>query len=185
MKRNTGVALAVAYVGTVIAANWALSHLGNSPEFPGAPHTVPVWFGLTAPSGVLFVGLAFTLRDLTQEALGKWAVLVAILVGAVLSVLVADGRVALASGVAFLISELADFSVYTPLRKRGWLKAVAASNAVGLIVDSLLFLWIAFGSLTFLWGQVVGKAWMTLAALAMLWAARKFKTESRPEVVVV
>jgi hypothetical protein len=27
---------------------------------PGAPYTVAVWPGIEAPSGVLFVGLAFT-----------------------------------------------------------------------------------------------------------------------------
>jgi hypothetical protein len=35
------------------------------------------------------------------------------------------------------------------------------SNTVGLLIDSWLFLTIAFGSLAFFWGQVVGKAWMT------------------------
>jgi hypothetical protein len=43
--------------------------------------------------------------------------------------------------------------------------AVAASSAVGLVVDSIVFLWLAFGSLDFLLGQILGKAWMVLAAL--------------------
>jgi hypothetical protein len=59
-----------------------------------------------------------------------------------------------------------------PLRRRGWLRAVAASNAAGLAVDSALFLWLAFGSLDFLAGQVLGKAWMTALAVALLWAIR-------------
>ena len=42
------------------------------------------------------------------------------------------------------------------------------SNAVGIVTDSLVFLWIAFGSLEFFKGQVVGKAWMTLAALPVV-----------------
>ena len=39
-------------------------------------------------------------------------------------------------GTAFLLSELADFAVYTPLAERRWLTAVVASNIVGTIVDS-------------------------------------------------
>jgi queuosine precursor transporter len=92
---------------------------------------VPVWPGIAAPSGVLFAGLAFTFRDLTQEWLGRKVVLVAIVVGALLSWLVTS-NLAVASGVAFLFSELADFAVYQPLRERRWLLAVAASNLVGL-----------------------------------------------------
>ena len=63
-----------------------------------------------------------------------------------------------ASTTAFLLSELADFAVFTPLQKRGLVLAVLASGVVGLIADSILFLWLAFGSLEFLDGQVLGKA---------------------------
>ncbi|MBU4213584.1 MAG: VUT family protein [Actinobacteria bacterium] len=80
---------------------------------------------------------------------------------------------AVASATAFLFSEFADIAVYTPLRRRRWLTAVVASNTVGLVVDSLLFLWLAFGSLTYLSGQVVGKAWMTALAVALMAVARR------------
>jgi hypothetical protein len=49
---------------------------------------------------------------------------------------------------------------------------VTLSNTVGLAVDSALFLTLAFGSLAFFWGQVVGKAWMTLLAVLLLAAVR-------------
>lgn len=71
----------------------------------------------------------------------------------------------LASATAFLLSELADFAIYTPLQKRDFVLAVAASSFIGLVLDSILFLWLAFGSLDFLAGQIVGKAWMVLLAL--------------------
>lgn len=48
--------------------------------------------------------------------------------GAGLSALTAPA-LAVASAVAFLVAERADFAVYTPLRRRGWARAVAASNA--------------------------------------------------------
>lgn len=158
MRRSLGVVSVTVYITTIIAANWAVHHWG----------IVPVGFGLTAPAGVYFVGLAFTLRDVTQETLGRYAVLAAIAVGAVVSYFVSDANLAAASAVAFGLSELADFAVYQPLRRRGWLRAVVASNIVGLVVDSVLFLWIAFGSLAFLNGQIVGKALMTGAAVALI-----------------
>lgn len=160
--RYWGWITAALYIGTVFAANWAITHIGM----------VPVGLGLLAPAGVYFAGLAFSLRDLTHDALGRMAVLLAIIMGAVLSGLLSP-QLALASGVAFLVSELADFAVYTPLRGRSWLGAVALSNTVGLLFDSVLFLWLAFGSLDFLPGQIVGKAWMTALAVGVLWMGRR------------
>lgn len=145
------------FVGTVFAANWAIERWG----------VVPVGFGLEAPAAVYFVGLAFTLRDSVHRTLGRWHVVAAIVAGAILSYLVSPAF-AVASGVAFLCSELADLVVYEPLRSRSMYGAVAASNALGIVVDSALFLWLAFGSLAFFWGQVVGKAWMTVLALLVL-----------------
>ena len=151
------------YIACIPAANWAISTFG----------LIPVGFGLMAPAGVLFAGLALTLRDLTHDALGRWAVLAAIVVGAALSLLVSPPGIAAASAIAFLFSELADFGVYSPLRRRGLLVAVAASNIVGAVVDSALFLWLAFGSLEFLAGQLVAKFTMTALAILVLWAVRR------------
>lgn len=150
-----------AYIATIFLANWSIQTFG----------VVPVGFGLMAPAGVYFVGAAFTFRDLGQETAGRRWILVAIAIGAGLSAIVSPAF-ALASAVAFGVSELADFMVYTPLRERGWLRAVAVSNAVGLVLDSVLFLWLAFGSLDFLPGQIVGKTWMTILAVAILWRLR-------------
>lgn len=149
------------YLLTIVAANWAIATFG----------VVPVGFGLMAPAGVYFAGLAFTFRDLLHESLGKSYVVVGILGGTALSALVSP-QFALASGAAFLLSESMDFAVYAPLRKRNFLGAVAASNVVGLTLDSVVFLWLAFGSLQYLSGQIVGKAWMTLLAVVVLWGVR-------------
>lgn len=147
----------VAYIATVVLANVAVLRWG----------LVPVGFGLVAPAGVYFAGLAFTLRDLTQDALGRKWVLAAILIGAGLSALFSPA-LALASAIAFLVSELLDFAVYTPLREKRWLTAVTASNIVGAVADSAIFLWLAFGSLAFLPGQVWGKLLMTALAVCVL-----------------
>jgi uncharacterized PurR-regulated membrane protein YhhQ (DUF165 family) len=160
--RSIGLPAAIGYVATIFAANWLIQHVG----------VVPVGFGLSAPAGVFAAGVALTLRDVVQATLGRAAVVLAILIGAALSWLVSPSF-AVASAIAFLVSEFADFAVYTPLERRSWLGAVALSNTVGLVVDSWLFLTLAFGSLEFFAGQVVGKAWMTLLAIVLLAGGRR------------
>jgi uncharacterized PurR-regulated membrane protein YhhQ (DUF165 family) len=160
--RRAGLVAAAAYIGTIFAANWAINRYGP----------VSVGFGLMAPAGVYFAGLAFSLRDVTQNTLGRGAVVVAILLGAIASAFV-NTHFAFASATAFLVSEVADFAVYTPLQDRGWLKAVVASNVVGFFFDSVLFLWLAFHSFAFLRGQLVGKAWMTAAFVLVLLPFRR------------
>jgi uncharacterized PurR-regulated membrane protein YhhQ (DUF165 family) len=166
MGRLTSLTLA-GYVLTIVAANLAIDRFG----------IVPIGLGLMAPAGVYFAGLAFSLRDALHETGGRRLTVAAILAGAALSALV-SGQLATASGLAFLLSELADFAVYTPLRRRSWLGAVVASNTVGVAVDSALFLWLAFGSLDFIAGQVVGKLYMTVLAVALIVVWRRF-TPSR------
>lgn len=165
--RTIGLITLACYIITIFAANLAITYVG----------IVPVGFGLVAPAGVYFAGLAFSLRDALQETLGRRWVAAAILIGALVSALLST-QLALASGLAFLFSELADFMVYTPLRRRGWLGAVVASNFVGILVDSALFLWLAFGSLDFLAGQIVGKLWMTALAVAIIYAWRRSRART-------
>jgi uncharacterized PurR-regulated membrane protein YhhQ (DUF165 family) len=171
--RWCGLGCLAGFIGTVFGANWALTEWG----------VVNVGLGLEAPAAVYFVGLAFGFRDGVHTWLGRFWVLPAIIAGAALSYWLSSGTIpggvvsiALASGIAFAVSELADWTVFEPMRKRGWIRAVAVSNLIGLVVDSLLFLWLAFGNLDFLWGQILGKAWMTALAVVVLYEARKMKT---------
>jgi uncharacterized PurR-regulated membrane protein YhhQ (DUF165 family) len=128
---------------------------------------------MMAPSGVAMIGIALVLRDLVQRRLGRAPALLAIVAGAALSGAIAPPALVVASTTAFLLSEFADFVVFTPLQKRGLVLAVLVSGLVGLVADSLMFLWLAFGSLEFLEGQVVGKAWMVLLALPIVHWIRK------------
>jgi uncharacterized PurR-regulated membrane protein YhhQ (DUF165 family) len=130
-------------------------------------------FGLMAPSGVLMIGIALVLRDLVQRRLGVLYSASAVVFGAILSSMFAPPSLVLASGVAFLVSELADLAVYTPLARRRLILAVVVSGMVGLLVDSVIFLWLAFGSLEFLLGQVVGKAWMVLLSIPFVYYLRR------------
>jgi uncharacterized PurR-regulated membrane protein YhhQ (DUF165 family) len=157
----------VAFGATIPVANWMIGHVGTV-CVPNGPCLIPVAPSVTAPSGVLMIGLALILRDLVQRRLGRNWSLFAILGGTFASTLVAPSGLVLASGLAFLFSELADFAVYTPLQKRGLVMAVVASSFVGLIVDSLVFLYLAFGSFDYLFGQVIGKSWMVLFSIPVV-----------------
>jgi uncharacterized PurR-regulated membrane protein YhhQ (DUF165 family) len=148
---------------TIPTANWMIVHVGSI-CVPNGPCLVPVAPGILAPSGVLMVGAALVLRDLVQRRLGVGFGLGAIIAGAVISAGLAPPSLVLASTTAFLLSEFADFAVYTPLARRRLVAAVVASSIAGLVVDSIAFLWLAFGSLEFLLGQIVGKLWMVLLA---------------------
>jgi uncharacterized PurR-regulated membrane protein YhhQ (DUF165 family) len=163
----------VAYLACVPLANWLIGHAGTV-CVPQGPCLIPVGFGLMAPSGVLVIGAALVLRDIVQRISGVAWALGAVAIGTALSWLVADPHIAVASAAAFLISELADCAVYSPLQRRGLVVAVVASGIAGAVVDSAAFLWLAFGSLDFLAGQVVGKAWAVLAAIPLILGSRRF-----------
>jgi uncharacterized PurR-regulated membrane protein YhhQ (DUF165 family) len=157
---------------TIPVANWMIYNVGTVCTRDG-PCLIPVAPGLMAPSGVLMVGIALVLRDLVQRRLGLGAAVAAILIGAGISGLVAPLTLVTASATAYLLSEFADLAVYTPLQERRFVMAVVVSSVVGLVVDSIVFLWLAFGSLEFLSGQVVGKAWMVLLSLPFILYLRR------------
>jgi queuosine precursor transporter len=167
----------VAFAATIPAANWMIGNVGQC--VPGGPCLVPVGFGLLAPSGVAMIGVALVLRDAVHRLLGwRWA-LGAIGVGAVLSAQLAPTALVVASVAAFVLSELADFAVYAPLHRKRLIAAVFLSGVAGTVVDSVVFLWLAFGSLDFLAGQILGKLWATLLAAVVLAATRSSWKEER------
>jgi hypothetical protein len=172
-RTREGVIFLVMFGLTIPAANWLIGHVGTA-CIPHGPCVVPVAPGLLAPSGVTMVGVALVLRDLVQRRLGTVMSGLAIVAGSVLSALLAPVALVLASATAFLLSEFADLAIYTPLARRGLVTAVVVSSLVGLVVDSIVFLWLAFGSLDFLAGQIVGKAWMVLLSIPLVvWLRRR------------
>ncbi|WP_063728934.1 VUT family protein [Streptomyces sp. RTd22] len=159
-NRALGYLGAAAYMATIPAANLVFQHYG----------TVSVGFAYTAPAAVFLAGPALVLRDLVQWTLGRRAAVIALVFGVVLSFVAADPSVALASAVAFGISEAADMAVFSRLSPR-WVRAVLVGGVVGILLDSLLFLSIAFGSLSFLGGQLIGKLYGVLlgSLVVALW----------------
>jgi hypothetical protein len=168
-------AVLAAYLTTIVAANWLTATYG----------LVPVGFGLLATAGTVMAGAAFVARDLVQDTAGRAAALVALAVGAVLSWFVATPQLALASAAAFGLSELVDMAVYTPLRKRGYVRAALASNLAGSVVDTLTFLWLAgFGlAAAVVAGQLVGKAWMTVLVVGVVMGVAFLRDSQRAEGV--
>lgn len=169
-RRVTGVSLVVltAYVGTIVTANWASTHW--SALLVGA---------IAVPAGTLWAGVTFSLRDLLHECLGGRGVLGAIAAGAGLSWLLASPQIAVASVLAFTVSELVGSIVYGRLRAWSVVGAVLGSNLVGLGIDSVLFVPLAFGSFAFVPGQILGKTVATVLTVAVLVAAKSVRRAVR------
>lgn len=138
MKLAIAAPLAAAYIATVVLANVLTEHYG----------LVPVGFGLTATAGTFAAGATLLARNVTQDVTGRLLVLGLMLVGCGLSWWLASPHLATASAVAFALSETCDMAVYTPLRKRGWSRAVLAASTVGAVVDTFVFLHLAGFPLT-------------------------------------
>lgn len=159
----TNIVIIAAYICTIPLANYMIGHVGSC--IPNGPCLITVLPGVDAPSGVILVGAALVLRDLVQKRLGVYASLACVFVGSLVTLLISPAF-ALASATAFLFSELADFLVYTPLARTRFKTAVLLSCVVGSAVDSALFLSLAFGSLAFIGGQIIGKMYAALAFVA-------------------
>lgn len=144
------------YIGSIIAANWMTATFG----------LVPIGLGLAVTAGTFAAGAALLLRDAVQVALGKIASLLAIAAGIVVSYFVADPYIALASAVAFASSEIVDFAVFTPLRKKSIARAVLVSSIVSAPVDTVLFLYIAGFGVT--WQAVAGQFIVKTAMAALV-----------------
>lgn len=168
-RRVWGAIALTAYVGAIAAANYATARYGLT----------PVGFGLTATAGTYAAGAALMLRNVVQDTLGRRIVAAAIVAGAALSAFTSTPALALASGVAFGLSELLDMAVYTPLRKRGWARAVAPASFLGAVVDTFAFLYLAGFPVTTagVAGQLVGKTWAVWLPLAVVLIVRSVRRD--------
>jgi hypothetical protein len=169
------VAAVAAFLALVVAANMLTAQYG----------LIPVGLGLTATAGTWAAGLVLLARDLVHDTAGRWAVAGCIAAGAALSAVLTTPQLALASGVAFAVSEAADYAVYAPLRRHGWARAVLASNLVGSAVDSVIFLALAgFPIWSAMPGQMYVKTAATLAVVTPVVVARAvLRDRLRPEGV--
>src|SRR5439155_22904708 len=108
------VVLAGAYVGLVILANWLASRF-----------VVSVGFGRVAPAGVFCIGGVLVLRDWLQQLRGLAWTMPLVYAAGLSSWAIGDAagwtaleKIAVASVIAFTVSETVEAVVFTPLRKR-------------------------------------------------------------------
>ena len=160
---------------TIPAANWMIGNVGAC--VPDGPCLIPVGFGQMAPSGVLMIGFALVLRDWLHEISGRTWAAVAVIAGAGLSLALSPPALAAASAGAFLFSEMADLAVYSKLRERSKPVAVLVSQLIGAVIDSMLFVCIAFGSLQFSVGNTLGKLYAGAAVAAIMWVAYRRRVQ--------
>lgn len=122
---------AVAWVGSyilsIVVVNWMFVTL------PMIPTPMGDW---TAAN--IVVGLVFILRDMAQRQIGH-SVIFATLAAGVLTWFTVDPFVATASVTAFLVSEMADWLVFT-ITKRPLRDRILISSAVSTPLDTLTFL---------------------------------------------
>ena len=151
------------YIASIVIANAMTAHLG----------LIPIGFGLVVTAGTLAAGAALIVRDAVQKTSPRSLLFGAIVVGALVSSLTSSPSLAVASGLAFLVSELVDTAVFTPLRSRLAL-AVVLSSVVSAPIDTVLFLHLAGFPVT--WASVVGQL-IVKTALALMVAGYLVRKE--------
>ena len=115
------------YIILIVLVNWGFTVVT----------LIPI-LGEMFPPMSLAVGLIFVLRDFAQREIGH-KVIGAMLIGGLLSYFMADPFVAIASVTAFLISESADWAVYT-WTKKPFAQRILISSIVSTPIDSAVFL---------------------------------------------
>lgn len=136
-KLNTIIPFIIAMVVLVVASNILVQYPFNHFDL----QDLLTWGAFTYP-------FAFLVNDLTNRKFGVAAARKVIAIGFVIAVLLsiyfATPRIAIASGLAFLVAQLIDAGVFDRLRNGSWWKAPLFSTIVGSAIDTVLFFGIAF-----------------------------------------
>ena len=98
--------------------------------------------------GALSYPIAFLVTDLINRRLGpdraRQVVCVGFACGVALSLFTSTVRIALASGAAFLLAQLADVWLYDRMRRLSWWRAPLVSSTLASALDTALFFSLAF-----------------------------------------
>jgi queuosine precursor transporter len=116
--------------------------------------------------GAFSYPVAFLITDLANRTFGKTIarkiVYFGFLLGIAFTILFSTDfadyisiRIAIGSGVAFLIAQLLDVQIFDKLRKKKWFIAPLISSMIGSTVDTFLFFSISF--------YATGVPWVTLS----------------------
>ena len=117
------------YIATVVGINLAFAYIPPIVLFDGTIFTI----------GSVIAGLVFVARDFAQREVGHKVVLLLMAAAGLLSYLLADPFVAIASIAAFAISEISDYIVYSKY-KGDFNKRVIVSSLVSVPIDTAVFL---------------------------------------------
>lgn len=96
--------------------------------------------GLEVSPMDIAVGLIYVFRDFAQREMGH-KVIFAMLIGGVLSYVLADKAIAIASMSSFVIAEAIDWGIYT-YTKRPLSKRILWSASISSPIDSVVFLYL-------------------------------------------
>lgn len=163
-----------------IALAAALDLLAN---YLAAHYLVPVGPFLV-PGGSFVFALSFTIYDFLRRQFGLQATLAAVILGFLASMLYnavwggGVGRIAVAGLVALAFSSTTDVLVQTVTIRWPLWRYVTVSNAVSLLIDSIVFVAIAFAALPLavrihiMEGQFLVKLFMTLVSIPLVYVAR-------------
>ena len=125
--------------------------------------------------GAFSYPLVFLVNDLTNRALGPSATRrvawVGFAVAVAVSLLLAPWRIALASGSAFILSQLLDVAVFNRWRRLSWWKAPLLGSLAASVIDTAVFFFLAFAGTPLDWtllaaGDLAVKAAMAVVLLA-------------------
>ena len=116
------------YIATIPAVNYAFIHAPFI-DLPGGGNFTPL---------SIIVGLILVLRDFVQREIGHF-VFIPLIIGAALSYWLAGPEIALASGLAFLISEVIDWAIYT-FTKKPLSARIMLSSMVAAPIDTIVFM---------------------------------------------
>jgi uncharacterized PurR-regulated membrane protein YhhQ (DUF165 family) len=155
---------ALIYVAAIVLANVLVKHFGLI--------DLHLW-GMMVPAGTFAIGVVILARNTTQQLIGRIPILVLMGIGCLLSWWLADPQIAAASAAAFACSETIDMAIFTPLRNRGWSRAVAVAALFAAVADTFIFLSIAGFPLTapIVGGQLFVKIGISWAVAVGVWLA--------------
>jgi len=112
--------------------------------------------------GAFSYPIAFLITDLTNRSYGKLIARKIVYIGFVIGITftlffstnfsdLISVRIAIGSGIAFLVAQLLDVKIFDQLRKEKWFVAPLTSSFIGSIVDTFLFFSISFYGTGILW----------------------------------
>jgi queuosine precursor transporter len=131
MNRYARTALSVGtYIAAIVLVNWTFIVL--------VPWSTPLGDLYVAN---LIVGAVFVLRDYAQRAIGHYVLLATAVAGLITYVMV-DPGLAKASLIAFTLSEMTDWAVYS-FTKRPLQNRILLSSLFSVPVDTLAFQYLA------------------------------------------